>query len=140
MLAAHELRCSGEDQRTRRFDGGLKIELNKESNALQPKMVIVARSSSHAPRSWFSGEQFLTDGIKIYAKAVFDTLVSDTDMDTTSARFVAVYDVHTRFAPTGKHTEAHTTNDPSQKSSLSRAHKFISTIDKSLEKNGFSNN
>jgi hypothetical protein len=54
--------------------------------------------------------------LKIYANNVLDAFVNDysSDKDITGS-FIALYDVHTTCAPTGKFSEAHTTIDPVSK-------------------------
>jgi hypothetical protein len=135
MLASHETRCNSGLGQQRRFDGVFKLDLALSSNESfrAPSIVIVARSSSHAPKSWYCGQEFLKEGIKIFADRTFASFAARADESSgLCAKFVALYDVHTRFVPTQEHTEAHTTNDPSRKSFFSRAHKFTAAVDEAL--------
>jgi hypothetical protein len=135
MLASHETRCKGEVVGQRRFEGVYKLELSgiNDDQGADTSLLIVARSSSHAPKSWYCGQEFLSDGLSIFAKRAYDYYQSDMNAPSAlTAKFVALYDVHTRLIPTGEHSEAHTTNDPSIKSFFSRAHKFTSAIDQAF--------
>jgi hypothetical protein len=135
MLASHETRCKGEVVGQRRFEGVYKLELSRinDDQGADTSLLIVARSSSHAPKSWYCGQEFLSDRLSIFAKRAYDYYQSDMNAPSAlTAKFVALYDVHTRLIPTGEHSEAHTTNDPSIKSFFSRAHKFTSAIDQAF--------
>jgi hypothetical protein len=80
-LAYYELKCTGEETRNRHFDGVYRVTLKDsgvgEGIFVEPSLLIVARSSSHAPKSCFCGREFLSGGIKIFANRVFGVLESD---------------------------------------------------------------
>jgi hypothetical protein len=73
--------------------------------------------------------------LKIYANNILDAFVNDygRDKDITGS-FIALYDVHTTCAPTGKFSEAHTTIDPAVRLYWAHANKFTHAIDERLEK------
>ena len=131
LLASHEIRCKGEESsKYARFDGIHRAEYLFQSKTAKARGVLaVARSSSAAPKVWKSGEEDMAKGLPIFARKVFDTLVDDhgSDLDVPET-LIALYDVHTSCAPTGKFSQAHTTIDPSIRSYYARAYKFTILI------------
>ncbi|KAI4932103.1 uncharacterized protein J4E92_004002 [Alternaria infectoria] len=83
---------------------------------------------------WKAGEEHLADGIKIWAKNLFDEFAIDYDSkEGIDATLVAMSYVHTSVAPTGQFSQAHTTTDPTRRAYYARAHKFTHNIDSFLE-------
>jgi hypothetical protein len=54
------------------------------------------------------------------------------DGSSIGGAFIALYNVHTRYLPTGSHSEAHTVERSAKKLYLARAHEFTNAIDKEL--------
>ncbi|KAJ4367543.1 hypothetical protein N0V83_007127 [Neocucurbitaria cava] len=118
--------------RVRRFNGSFRVVVN-EYGQEPASVVVLARSSSHAPKSWHQGREFLSEGMPIFAEKLFRTFEEDNKgIENLAGVFLAMYDIHTRYVPTGEHCEAHKVQDPSMKSYLSRAFKFTDAIDKEL--------
>jgi hypothetical protein len=62
-----------------------------------------------------------------------DTFVQDCgDGSSIGGAFIALYNVHTRYLPTGSRSEAYTVEHSPKKRYLARAHKSINPIDKEL--------
>lgn len=134
MLASHTTRCKGGD-RERRFNACRPYEIGCETKSdTPPAVLIIARASSHAPVSWYSGQEFLSGGLPIFGKHILDEFRNAVNEPDATAVFYALYDVHTRLVPTGQYSEAHTTTDPSQRSFFARAHLFTMNIDQQLAK------
>jgi hypothetical protein len=135
MLASHKTRWKCGLGQQRRFDEVFKAELTTSATAAtnEPSILIACRASSHAPKSWYCGQECLTDGIKLFAKRTLGSYTTDIRISSSLiAKLVALYDVRTQLVPTAEHTEAHTTNNPPQKSFFSSAHDFTTAIDDAL--------
>jgi hypothetical protein len=86
LLAAYEGRCTG-DQRQRRFDGILKAII-PSSSVLPFSMTTVARTSSTAPRSWYHDQEFIADGILLFADAILASYHEHTSSNAPGANFI----------------------------------------------------
>ncbi|KAI4914887.1 hypothetical protein J4E90_004923 [Alternaria incomplexa] len=131
----HESGCKGEDgEITARFDGVFRVDYQKSMTSEAPCVLAVVRASSQSPKAWNAGEEHLADGIKIWAKNLFDEFANDYDSNEgINATLIAMSYVHTSVAPTGKFSQAHTTTDPTRRAYYARAHKFTYNIDRFLE-------
>jgi hypothetical protein len=133
MLAYRERGCKGPDCHCR-FKGAFELTLHDDATnpAPHPSLRIVARSSSGAPSSWYCKLEYLDEGLKVLAQRVVNNYKAYTSMAKVPAHFVAMYDIHTRYTPTGKHAQTQITTNPSIRSYHKRAHQFTTAIDKAL--------
>jgi hypothetical protein len=132
MLGSHETRCKGLLGEGRA--NACKVyELS--TSQTPPSILIIARSSGAAPASWYCGEEFLKDGLPLFGRAKYNSLLNDYPSlfgASAATRFYALYDVHTSYAPTGLESDAKSTDDPSIRSFFNRARQFTLVIDAAL--------
>jgi len=134
-LIAYTSRDASEDgEITARFDGVFRVDYQKSMTSEAPCVLAVVRASSQSPKAWNAGEEHLADGIKIWAKNLFDEFANDYDSNEgINATLIAMSYVHTSVAPTGKFSQAHTTTDPTRRAYHARAYRYTHTIDRLLE-------
>ncbi|KAF2125307.1 hypothetical protein P153DRAFT_400136 [Dothidotthia symphoricarpi CBS 119687] len=110
-----------------------RIEIRVEATELQSySLLVVASSSSQAPKSWLGGHEYVDQGLPAYAQGKINTFKESIGFGNADAIFHAGTHVQTRYIPTSRHDNAYHFVDTYHRSAMRRAWKFIMAIEKDL--------